>query len=107
MAPALPAGMPQKGAVSSDLASRGQAGNDVSTTRVRFHWLVRLWPSYPMTMARPRGLAMGAYSRGLCQRVPAESGDGLATLTVARKYRVSTAWVRRLRQRGPTEGAVA
>ena len=42
---------------------------------------------------------MRAYSLDLRQRVLADSDDGMKTRAVAVKYRVSEAWVRRLKQR--------
>jgi len=47
---------------------------------------------------------MRAYSMDLRQRVLADCDDGLRTKEVAAKYRVSTAWVRRLKQRRRTSG---
>jgi transposase len=49
---------------------------------------------------------MKAYSMDLRQRVLADCDAGLATLGVARKYRVRTARVRRLQQRRRQTGAV-
>jgi transposase len=49
---------------------------------------------------------MRAYSMDLRQRVLADCGKGMATLEVATKYSVSTAWVRRLKQRLRTTGQV-
>jgi transposase len=42
---------------------------------------------------------MKAYSMDLRERVLADCDAGLPTKAVADKYRVSTAWVRRLKQR--------
>jgi transposase len=53
------------------------------------------------------GLAMRAYSMDLRQRVLADCDDGMATAAVAAKYRVSRAWVRRLKQRRAATGEVA
>jgi transposase len=50
---------------------------------------------------------MKAYSMDLRQRVLADCDDGMTTSDVATKYRVSPAWVRRLKQRRRTTGAVA
>jgi transposase len=49
---------------------------------------------------------MKAYSMDLRQRVLADCDDGMATLAVATKYSVSTAWVRRLKQRRRETGEV-
>jgi transposase len=50
---------------------------------------------------------MTPYSMDLRQRVLADSDAGLPTKAVADKYRVSTAWVRRLKQRRREDGSVA
>jgi transposase len=50
---------------------------------------------------------MKAYSMDLRQRVLADCDDGLTTSAVAAKYRVSPAWVRRLKQRRRQAGEVA
>lgn len=50
---------------------------------------------------------MRAYSLDLRERVVADRAAGLPTAEVARKYRVSPAWVRRLMQRYRTSGQVA
>jgi len=50
---------------------------------------------------------MHAYSLDLRERVVADREAGLSTAEVARKYRVSPAWVRRLMQRYRTSGQVA
>ena len=50
---------------------------------------------------------MQAYSLDLRERVVADRGAGLPTAEVARKYRVSPAWVRRLMQRYRASGQVA
>ena len=50
---------------------------------------------------------MKPYSMDLRQRVLADSDAGLPTKAVADKYRVSTAWVRRLKQRRREDGSVA
>jgi transposase len=50
---------------------------------------------------------MQAYSMDLRQRVLADCDAGLATAQVATKYRVSPAWVRRLKQRRRQTGQVA
>ena len=47
---------------------------------------------------------MKAYSMDLRQRVLADCDKGLATGQVAAKYSVSTAWVRRLKQRRRDSG---
>lgn len=49
---------------------------------------------------------MRAYSMDLRQRVLADCDRGMATLEVATKYTVSTAWVRRLKQRRRQTGEV-
>jgi len=48
-----------------------------------------------------------AYSLDLRQRVLADCDAGLSTKVVAAKFTVSTAWVRRLKQRRRTTGEVA
>ena len=50
---------------------------------------------------------MKEYSMDLRQRVLADCDAGLTTLATARKHRVSTAWVRRLKQRRRETGEVA
>jgi len=50
---------------------------------------------------------MQAYSMDLRVRVLADCDDGLGTAEVAGKYSVSTAWVRRLKQRRRETGEVA
>jgi len=50
---------------------------------------------------------MKPYSMDLRQRVLADSDAGLPTKAVADKYRVSTAWVRRLKQRRREDGSIA
>src|SRR5690349_5299506 len=50
---------------------------------------------------------MKPYSIDLRQRVLADSDAGLPAKAVADKYRVSTAWVRRLKQRRRETGEVA
>jgi len=50
---------------------------------------------------------MRAYSMDLRVRILADCDDGLPPSQVARKYRVSKAWVNRLRQRRRQTGAVA
>jgi transposase len=47
---------------------------------------------------------MRAYSMDLRERVLRDLDDGLATSVVARKYSVSGAWVRRLKQRRAATG---
>jgi transposase len=49
---------------------------------------------------------MQAYSKDLRVRVLADCDGGLGTLAVAAKYSVSTAWVRRLKQRRRQTGEV-
>jgi transposase len=48
-----------------------------------------------------------AYSMDLRERVLADSDDGMKTRAVARKYRVSESWVRRLKQRRAATGETA
>ncbi|SRR5579883_1573954 len=50
---------------------------------------------------------MKAYSMDLRQRVLEDCDAGLTTQQVADKYRVSTAWIRRLKQRRRQSGAIA
>ena len=50
---------------------------------------------------------MQAYSLDLRERVVADREAGRRTAEVARKYRVSAAWVRRLMQRSRESGQVA
>lgn len=50
---------------------------------------------------------MRAYSMDLRERVLADSDDGMGTRAIARKYRVSESWVRRLKQRRRETGEVA
>lgn len=50
---------------------------------------------------------MGAYSMDLRHRVLADCDDGMKTRAVAAKYRVSEAWVRRLKQRRSATGETA
>ena len=50
---------------------------------------------------------MRAYSMDLRQRVLEDCDAGVATPAVAAKYRVSPAWVRRLKQRRAATGEVA
>jgi len=49
---------------------------------------------------------MRAYSMDLRERVLTDCNAGLTTSAVATKYRVSTAWVRRLKQRRAATGEV-
>jgi transposase len=49
---------------------------------------------------------MKAYSMDLRERVLADCDAGLPTKAVADKYRVSTAWVRRLKQRRREDGSI-
>jgi transposase len=49
---------------------------------------------------------MKAYSMDLRRRVLADCDDGMPTSAVATKYKVSTAWVRRLKQRRRETGEV-
>lgn len=50
---------------------------------------------------------MRAYSMDLRQRVWADCQAGMKTAAVARKYSVSQAWVRRLKQRQRATGSIA
>ena len=50
---------------------------------------------------------MVAYSMDLRERVLADCDGGMPTKAVAAKYRVSPAWVRRLKQRRREDGEVA
>lgn len=50
---------------------------------------------------------MTAYSMDLRKRVLADCDEGLATGQVARRFRVSPAWVRRLKQRRRETGEIA
>jgi transposase len=50
---------------------------------------------------------MEPYSMGLRERVLADCDAGMATPAVARKYRVSPSWVRRLKQRRREGGTTA
>ena len=50
---------------------------------------------------------MRAYSLDLRERVLADCDAGLGTTATAAKYRVSPAWVRRLKQRRREAGEVA
>src|ERR1043165_8650988 len=50
---------------------------------------------------------MQAYSMDLRQRVLADCDAGLPTAEVARKYRVSRPWVRRLKQQRRETGEIA
>ena len=50
---------------------------------------------------------MKAYSMDLRVRVLADCDAGLGTTSVARAYRVSSAWVRRLKQRRRETGEIA
>lgn len=50
---------------------------------------------------------MKAYSMDLRERVLSDCDDGMTTAEVAEAYRVSTAWVRRLKQRRRETGEVA
>ena len=50
---------------------------------------------------------MRAYSMDLRERVLADCDEGIGTTAVAAKYRVSPAWVRRLKQRREATGEVA
>jgi len=50
---------------------------------------------------------MKPYSMDLRQRVLADCDKGMSTAFVAAKFTVSTAWVRRLKQRRRTTGEVA
>jgi transposase len=50
---------------------------------------------------------MRAYSMDLRERVLADCDEGLTTRVVAAKYRVSEAWVRRLKQRRAATGETA
>lgn len=54
-----------------------------------------------------RGDAMKAYSMDLRERVCRDLDQGLKTAAVARKYSVSPAWVRRLKQRRAATGETA
>src|SRR5262245_57783702 len=58
-------------------------------------------------MQTPGGLAMRAYSMDLRQRVLADCDEGMGASAVAAKYRVSEAWVRRLKQRRRATGETA
>jgi transposase len=49
---------------------------------------------------------MKTYSMDLRQRVLQDADEGISIREVARKYRVSTAWVRRLRQRRRETGQI-
>jgi transposase len=49
---------------------------------------------------------MKPYSMDLRQRVLEDCDGGLSTLQVAQKYRVSTAWIRRLKQRRRQTGDI-
>lgn len=49
---------------------------------------------------------MRAYSMDLRERVLADCDAGIGTQAVAQKYRVSRAWVRRLKQRRREEGRI-
>lgn len=53
------------------------------------------------------GLAMEAYSIDLRKRILEDSDGGLSTDAAAAKYRVSPAWVRRLKQRRRETGEIA
>ena len=50
---------------------------------------------------------MKAYSLDLRERVLADGDAGLSTDQVAAKYRVSSSWVRRLKQRRRETGSIA
>lgn len=50
---------------------------------------------------------MRAYSIDLRERVLADCDAGLGTTAVAEKFSVSTAWVRRLKQRRREDGSIA
>lgn len=50
---------------------------------------------------------MRAYSMDLRVRVLADADDGMGTAAVAAKYRVSPAWVRRLKPRRAATGEIA
>ena len=50
---------------------------------------------------------MKAYSIDLRERVLKDLDDGLTTSVVAKKFSVSTAWVRRLKQRHAATGEIA
>jgi transposase len=50
---------------------------------------------------------MKAYSIDLRERVLNDLDDGMSSSAVARKYSVSSAWVRRLKQRRDATGEVA
>lgn len=50
---------------------------------------------------------MEAYSTDLRVRVLADCDDGMKTKKVAKKHRVSPAWVRRLKQRRRETGSIA
>ena len=50
---------------------------------------------------------MRAYSMDLRVQVLADCDEGMTTAAVARKYRVSSAWVRRLKQRRAATGETA
>ena len=50
---------------------------------------------------------MRAYSMDLRERVLADCDEGIGTTAVAAKYRVSPAWVRRLKQRRKATGETA
>jgi transposase len=60
-----------------------------------------------MTDGTSGGDFMRAYSMDLRQRVLADSDEGMKTRAVAAKYRVSEAWVRRLKQRRAATGETA
>jgi transposase len=49
---------------------------------------------------------MKPYSSDLRRRVLADCDEGMATPTVASKYRVSESWVRRLKQRRRETGSI-
>jgi transposase len=49
---------------------------------------------------------MKPYSMDLRQRVLEDCDSGLSTQQVAHKYRVSTAWIRRLKQRRKQTGSI-
>ena len=50
---------------------------------------------------------MRAYSADLRERVLADSDAGMSSPDVAAKYRVSSSWVRRLKQRRRQTGSIA
>jgi transposase len=49
---------------------------------------------------------MRAYSQDFRERVLADCDAGMLTIDVATKYRVGQSWIRRLKQRRRTTGAI-